>query len=68
MEEKTMLLKKGDTGNNVRYLQQGLRILCFNPKRLDGIFDDNTVTSVKNTNQHEVCHRMVLLVMEPGGK
>lgn len=42
-----MLLKKGDTGNNVKYLQQGLRILCFNPKRLDGIFDDNTVTAVK---------------------
>ncbi|GLB28817.1 hypothetical protein LAD12857_07400 [Lacrimispora amygdalina] len=42
-----MLLKKGDSGNNVRYLQQGLRILCFNPKRLDGVFDDNTVTAVK---------------------
>lgn len=42
-----MLLKKGDSGNNVRYLQQGLRILCFNPKRLDGVFDDNTVAAVK---------------------
>lgn len=46
-EEKEMLLKKGDSGNNVKYLQQGLRILCFNPKRLDGIFDEKTVTAVK---------------------
>ncbi len=42
-----MYLVEGNTGTQVRYLQQGLRILCFNPKRLDGIFDANTTSAVK---------------------
>lgn len=42
-----MYLVEGNTGKQVKYLQQGLRILCYNPKRLDGIFDANTTSAVK---------------------
>ena len=42
-----MLLVEGSIGTQVKYLQQGLRILCFNPKRLDGVFDANTTAAVK---------------------
>lgn len=42
-----MLLVEGNTGSQVKYLQYGLRILCFNPKRLDGVFDSNTTSAVK---------------------
>jgi peptidoglycan hydrolase-like protein with peptidoglycan-binding domain len=43
-----MYLVEGNTGTQVKYLQQGLRILCYNPKRLDGVFDVNTTSAVKN--------------------
>lgn len=42
-----MLLKKGDSNNNVKYLQQGLRIVCINPNGTDGIFGNGTETAVK---------------------
>lgn len=32
-----MLLQKGDSNSNVKCLQQGLRIVCINPKGTDGI-------------------------------
>lgn len=41
-----MLLKKGDSGTNVKYLQQGLRILCCNPNGLDGVFGAGTESAV----------------------
>ena len=42
-----MLLVEGNTSTQVKYLQHGLRMLCFNPKRLDGVFDTNTTLAVK---------------------
>lgn len=42
-----MLLVEGNTGTQVKYLQHGLRMLCFNPKRLDGVFDAETTSAVK---------------------
>lgn len=42
-----MLLVEGNTGTQVKYLQNGLRILCYNPKRQDGVFDANTTAAVK---------------------
>lgn len=42
-----MLLVEGNTSTQVKYLQHGLRMLCFNPKRLDGVFDTNTTLVVK---------------------
>lgn len=42
-----MYLVEGNSGKQVEYLQQGLRILCYNPRRLDGIFDANTTSAVK---------------------
>lgn len=42
-----MLLVEGNTGIQVKYLQNGLRILCYNPKRQDGVFDANTTAAVK---------------------
>ena len=41
-----MLLKKGDSGNNVKYLQQGLRIVCINPNGTDGVFGNGTESAV----------------------
>jgi peptidoglycan hydrolase-like protein with peptidoglycan-binding domain len=42
-----MLLKKGDKNNNVKYLQQGLTIVCINPSGIDGTFGSGTETAVK---------------------
>ena len=42
-----MLLIQGTTGTNVKYLQYGLKIKCFNPKRTDGVFDANTTSALK---------------------
>lgn len=42
-----MLLVEGSSGNQVKYLQYGLRIKCFNPKNIDGIFGPSTTTAVK---------------------
>lgn len=42
-----MLLVEGSRGNTVKYLQYGLRIKCFNPKSLDGIFGPATTKAVK---------------------
>ena len=42
-----MLLQKGDSNSNVKCLQQGLRIVCINPKGTDGIFGDGTESAVK---------------------
>lgn len=42
-----MLLVEGNSGNQVKYLQYGLRIKCYNPKSLDGIFGPATTAAVK---------------------
>ena len=42
-----MLLQFGDKGDNVKYLQYGLHILCCSPNGFDGKFGDGTLTSVK---------------------
>ena len=42
-----MLLQLGDIGDNVKYLQYGLHILCCSPNGFDGKFGDGTLTSVK---------------------
>ena len=42
-----MLLKFGDRGDNVRYLQYGLHILCCSPNGFDGEFGNGTLTAVK---------------------
>lgn len=42
-----MLLQKGDSNSNVKCLQQGLRIVCINPKGTDGIFGNGTESAVK---------------------
>lgn len=42
-----MLLKSGDSGLQVKYLQQGLRIMCCNPGSLDGEFGPGTVAAVQ---------------------
>lgn len=42
-----MLLVEGNSNTQVKNLQHGLRMLCFNPKRLDGLFDANTTSAVK---------------------
>ena len=42
-----MNLKRGDRSNTVKYLQQGLRMLCINPNGTDGIFGAGTETAVK---------------------
>ena len=39
-------LKKGDSGDKVVYLQQGLRILCCNPGTIDGTFGNGTYNAV----------------------
>ena len=42
-----MLLVEGSSGNQVKYLQNGLRILCFNSQTADGIFGPATTAAVK---------------------
>ena len=42
-----MLLQLGDIGDNVKYLQYGLHILCCSPNGFDGEFGDGTLTAVK---------------------
>ncbi len=42
-----MLLKKGDTGSQVKYLQYTLHILCCSPNAFTGTFGDATETAVK---------------------
>ena len=42
-----MNLQKGDKSNTVKYLQQGLRMLCINPNGLDGVFGAGTENAVK---------------------
>lgn len=42
-----MLLVEGNSGEQVKYLQYGLRIKCFNSKSVDGIFGPATTASVK---------------------
>lgn len=42
-----MLLKKGDSNPNVKYLQYGLFIMCCNPQGIDGAFGDGTYNAVK---------------------
>ena len=42
-----MLLQLGDKGDNVRYLQYGLHILCCSPNGFDGEFGNGTLTAVK---------------------
>lgn len=41
-----MLLQLGDIGDNVKYLQYGLHILCCSPNGFDGEFGDGTLTAV----------------------
>ena len=42
-----MLLQLGDKGDNVKYLQYGLHILCCSPIGFDGEFGNGTLTAVK---------------------
>ena len=42
-----MLLQLGDKGDNVKYLQYGLHILCCSPNGFDGEFGNGTRTAVK---------------------
>ena len=42
------LLKRGDSGIFVEYLQYGLHIMCFKVKPFDGIFGTNTYNAVIN--------------------
>ena len=42
-----MLLQLGDKGDNVKYLQYGLHILCCSPNGFDGDFGNGTLTAVK---------------------
>lgn len=42
-----MLLKNGDRGVQVKYLQQGLRIMCCNPGTIDSVFGAGTETAVR---------------------
>ena len=42
-----MLLKSGDTGIQVKYLQQGLRIMCCNPGTIDSNFGPGTQAAVQ---------------------
>ena len=42
-----MLLQLGDIGDNVKYLQYGLHILCCSPNGFDGEFGNGTLTAVK---------------------
>lgn len=41
-----MLLKNGDSGVQVKYLQQGLRIMCCNPGTIDSAFGAGTQAAV----------------------
>ena len=40
------LLKKGDSGIYVKYLQYGLHIMCYKVKPFDGIFGEGTKAAV----------------------
>ena len=42
-----MLLKNGDSGIQVKYLQQGLRIMCCNPGSLDSSYGPGTQAAVE---------------------
>ena len=42
-----MLLKKGDKGVQVSYLQYGLHIMCCSPNGFDGDFGAGTEAAVK---------------------
>jgi len=42
------LLRKGDSGIFVKYLQYGLHIMCWNSNPFDGIFGEGTKTAVIN--------------------
>lgn len=44
---KTMLLKSGDQGIQVKYLQQGLKIMCCNPGSIDSSFGPGTQVAVR---------------------
>lgn len=41
-----MLLKTGSTGANVKYLQYGLKIMCYSPGTIDGNFGTGTYNAV----------------------
>jgi len=47
-----MLLKNGDSGIQVRYLQQGLKIMCCNPGTIDSNFGPGTQAAVEKF-QHD---------------
>lgn len=42
-----MLLKEGDRNDNVKILQRALRIMCCDPKGIDGIFGAGCTAAVK---------------------
>lgn len=46
-----MLLKGGDSGIQVKYLQQGLKIMCCNPGTIDSNFGPGTQTAVEKFQQ-----------------
>ncbi|WP_286673813.1 peptidoglycan-binding protein [Clostridium sp. ZBS20] len=42
-----MFLNKGSRGENVKYLQYGLHIMCYSTNGIDGIYGGGTVDAVK---------------------
>ena len=48
-----MLLKSGDTGIQVKYLQQGLRIMCCNPGTIDSNFGPGTQAAVQKFQEDQ---------------
>lgn len=48
-----MLLKNGDSGLQVKYLQQGLRIMCCNPGNIDSVFGPGTQAAVQKFQEEQ---------------
>ena len=46
-----MIIKKGDTGIKVQYVQYGLHILCFPCNTFNGVFADSTEVAVRQYQQ-----------------
>ena len=42
-----MLLKSGSSGIQVKYLQQGLKIMCCNPGDIDAAYGPGTQAAVE---------------------
>ena len=61
-----MVVKRGETGTYVKWLQQGLHIMCCYDGTIDSTFGAGTESGVKNIRVKTDWSRMEWQVLPPG--